>query len=314
MRVVIALAVAAFPLIAAAATPAQTCQSNKNKAAGKYDYCRQKAEARFALTGDDAQLTASLQKCLDQYNAKWPLLESKATAAGGACPSTGDQAAIQGVTDAHTANVAAELAGGALQKPQHFPATGQTTCSDTSGAAISCAGTGQDGETQAGTPLAYTDNGDGTITDQNTGLVWEKLSMDGSVHDVGNVYSWSGAFVSHVEILNSAHFAGHNDWRLPNIRELESIVDYGSQQSVPISPIFSTPCDPGCTVLTCSCVVGAFYWSSTSFQSPPAFAWGLNFGYGNTTNCAPLTTPFQTGACTTKPYGVGLVRAVRGGS
>src|SRR5262245_10864457 len=82
-------------LPALAASPAQTCQSNKNKAAGKYAYCRQKAEARFALTGDGARRTASIQKCLDQYNAKWPLLESKATAAGGTCPSTGDQAAIQ---------------------------------------------------------------------------------------------------------------------------------------------------------------------------------------------------------------------------
>ena len=64
-----------------------------------------------------------------------------------------------------------------------LPATGQTTCWDSNGNAISCAGTGQDGELRKGAALAYVDNGDGTVTDVNTGLVWEKLSHDGSVHD-----------------------------------------------------------------------------------------------------------------------------------
>ena len=65
-----------------------------------------------------------------------------------------------------------------------FPATGQMTCWDTNGNVIPCAGTGQDGDLRKGAPLSYTDNGNGTVTDNNTGLVWEKLSMDGSVHDV----------------------------------------------------------------------------------------------------------------------------------
>src|SRR5882724_10093101 len=43
----------------------------------------------------------------------------------------------------------------------HFPATGQTTCWDSSGTAISCAGTGQDGDFRKGAPLSYTDNGNG---------------------------------------------------------------------------------------------------------------------------------------------------------
>src|SRR4030095_1336400 len=64
-----------------------------------------------------------------------------------------------------------------------FPATGQTTCWDSSGVVIPCAGTGHDGDIQAGATLAYTDNGDGTITDNNTGVMWEKLSDDGSIHD-----------------------------------------------------------------------------------------------------------------------------------
>ena len=50
-----------------------------------------------------------------------------------------------------------------------FPATGQTTCYDpSSGLVIACPGTGQDGDIQAGAALHYKDNGNGTVTDQNT--------------------------------------------------------------------------------------------------------------------------------------------------
>src|SRR6266581_8353585 len=71
---------------------------------------------------------------------------------------------------------------------QTFPATGQTTCWNSAGAVISCAGTGHDGEIQAGGTLSYTDNGDGTITDNNTKLVWEKKSADGTIHDVNTLH------------------------------------------------------------------------------------------------------------------------------
>jgi len=61
---------------------------------------------------------------------------------------------------------------------QKFPATGQTSCWDSGGNVIPCAGTGQDGDIQAGATLKYKDNGNGTITDRNTKLVWEKKSDD----------------------------------------------------------------------------------------------------------------------------------------
>ena len=55
MRIMLALSLfLIIPALAHAATPAQTCQSNKNKTAGKYDYCRQKVEAKYALTADSA--------------------------------------------------------------------------------------------------------------------------------------------------------------------------------------------------------------------------------------------------------------------
>src|SRR5687767_903151 len=92
-------------------TPAQKCEQGKNKEAGKYAYCRQKVEARFAVVADTMARATGLQKCLDKYALKWPLLESKAVGAGGACPSVGDQGPIQGAIDTHTTNIATALAG-----------------------------------------------------------------------------------------------------------------------------------------------------------------------------------------------------------
>src|SRR5438094_9253656 len=68
----------------------------------------------------------------------------------------------------------ANVCGPRTTKCQAFPATGQTMSFQS----------GDDGAIQAGAPLSYTDNGDGTITDNNTGLVWEKKSADGSIHDM----------------------------------------------------------------------------------------------------------------------------------
>ena len=58
-----------------------------------------------------------------------------------------------------------------------LPRTGQTTCYDTDGNVILCEGTGEDGEIQAGLAWPkprFTDNGDGTVTDNLTGLMWFK--------------------------------------------------------------------------------------------------------------------------------------------
>src|SRR2546427_6744496 len=99
-----------------------------------------------------------------------------------------------------------------------LPVTGQTTCWDSNGNVIPCAGTGEDGERRGGAPLAYADNGDGTGTDLNTRLVWEKLSDDGTGHDKDNLYTWANVFTGHVATLNATNLAGPNDWRPPNVR------------------------------------------------------------------------------------------------
>jgi hypothetical protein len=159
------------------------------------------------------------------------------------------------------------------------PATGQTTCWDSSGTVIPCAGTGQGGDTRTGAPLAYMDNGDGTITDASTGLMWEKQSIgDGSVHDVYNGYSWSGASSVHVATLNGMSFAGHSDWRVPNARELVSILNY-EHVCPAVSPAFDTACTSPCTVLTCSCT-WYDYWSSTTVAGSADSGWEMHFCTG----------------------------------
>jgi len=294
------VAVAVFAAGAAlAATPAQKCEQGKNKEAGKYAFCRQKAEAKFALTADAARRTSDLARCADKYTQKWPLVESKA---GGDCPTTGDQAAIQAAADVYTTDIATALAGGGLSAaPQgQRLKTGQTGCWDDAGNPIACAGTGQDGELQKGLAQNYVDNGDGTITDTRTGLMWEKLSDDGSIHDKDAINTWANAFAVKIATLNGGGgFAGYTDWRLPNRSELESLVNLGAVFPA-VFPAFNTGCAPACTVLTCSCTVSSSYWSSSTYQGIPSSAWFVFFNDG-----------FVSASSKASSF---LVRAVRGGS
>jgi len=218
-----------------------------------------------------------------------------------------DQFGTRSVTPTKTLLLCAPDAGPA---DGGFPATGLTHCWDSSGTSIPCAGTGQDGDIRAGAALAHIDNGDGTITDVNTGLMWEKKSRgDGSIHDEFNGYTWDSAFSAFIATLNSTNFAGHNDWRLPNYRELNSIVDLDpADRFAPhVAPAFDNNCFVlGCTVLQCSCTLDDETWTSTTYVPSlggpfGSKAWVVNFSDG-------------TPAHTNKGPGARAVRAVRGGS
>jgi hypothetical protein len=279
---------------ALAATPGERCESAKNREAGKYAECRQKAEATFALTGNAAMRILKLARCADGFGAKWPAIESRA---GGTCPSTGDQTPVQQYLDTATAEVAAALGGGDLTPQAQALKTGQTQCWDVIGQAIPCASTGQDGESQKGLDRGYVDNGDGTITDTRTGLMWEKLSDDDSLHDKDHEYDWADALAVKIALLNQTAFAGYTDWRLPNVNELQSLVSYGTFAPA-VSPAFHSGCVPWCTVLTCSCTRGDRHWSSSGAP-------------GNALNT--LLVDFSDGRVE-EGDGDDQVRAVRGGS
>ncbi|MGD0844412.1 MAG: DUF1566 domain-containing protein [Geobacteraceae bacterium] len=114
-----------------------------------------------------------------------------------------------------------------------LPATGQITCFNWAGGEIPCAGTGQDGELKKGAvwPVPrITDNGDGTMTDNLTGLVWTKDAYTPGPFacvpgPAAKYFPWQGA-LDYIVCLNDNSYLGHNDWRLPNVNELRSLIDY----------------------------------------------------------------------------------------
>lgn len=132
-----------------------------------------------------------------------------------------------------------------------LPRTGQTTCYDAAGDPIACPATGQDGATQAGEPWPvprFVTNGDGTVTDTLTGLVWLADANCILTHypdfddDVGyfdppgtppdGKVFWS-SMLFFISQMNGGVYpscaVGHDDWRAPNVVELESLVHLGQE-------------------------------------------------------------------------------------
>jgi hypothetical protein len=127
----------------------------------------------------------------------------------------------------------------------------------------------------------YTDNGDGTVTDTSTGLMWQQTASS-------NKMTWEDA-LAYCEALN---LGGHIDWRLPTVKELISLIDYSRY-----NPAINTNYFPD--------TVASFFWSSTINANSTNNAWCINFYNGSTSGAWGLG--FDGG-------GVGKsVRAVRGG-
>lgn len=108
------------------------------------------------------------------------------------------------------------------------PRTGQTLCYDTDGTVIDCAGTGQDAEYQYGVAWPdprLTDHGNGSVTDNLTGLVWLKNANCFSTRRWTYALSDANKLASGSCGLTDGSREG--DWRLPNARELFSLIDFG---------------------------------------------------------------------------------------
>ncbi len=126
-----------------------------------------------------------------------------------------------------------------------------------------------------GTPYGennFKDNGDGTISDIATGLMWAK-------DDSAEAVEWGDA----LQYAENAEMAGYSDWRLPNVKELQSIVDYSRAPSskgveAAIDPIFN--CTP--FVNEAGDNDYGYYWTGTSAcftkGRPFFFAWYVAFG------------------------------------
>lgn len=120
--------------------------------------------------------------------------------------------------------------------------------------------TGDDGFYKMGRPHAYTDQGDGTITDANTGLMW---IQDETVAGIIGTASWTVA----KQNCEDLEYAGFTDWRMPTIEELSTLRDAGRNNPA-INPLFTSQ--------------SSYYWSSTAYiNNSTDFAWIVNFWTGN---------------------------------
>lgn len=127
--------------------------------------------------------------------------------------------------------------------------------------------TGDDGDYKKGYPKAgdrFVDNGDGTITDNAAGLMWVK-----DPSQLGGVWGTPGTpskmtWNTIIDACLSLDYAGHNDWRLPNIKELFAITDC-ERANLHIDPTFSN-------------TVADDYWSSTSNGSNTTYKLVVRLG------------------------------------
>jgi len=183
---------------------------------------------------------------------------------------------------------AAQTAGAFL-----LPDTGQVKCYRATAPfpEVACAGTGQDGAYTIH-PMSFTDNSDGTVTDANTGLTWQQQGD-------GAVYTWyQAAGVTEPtsnpagdDVCGSLVLGGHDDWRLPGVKELTSIVDYRvGGPTIPAHVFLGTQ-------------FGG-YWTSTPHASDPARVWTVVFGQNMIPGGGFASAAYRAGT--------GPVRCVRG--
>lgn len=149
--------------------------------------------------------------------------------------------------------------------------TGQTTCYDTWGVEIDCPSVeeaffGQDAQFSS-RPFDFTDNGNGTVTDNVTQLIWQQVPSD-------RPYNWEDA----QEYCENLSFAESIDWRTPSLKELFSISDF-STGSPYIDEVYFVLADT-------AEFKNQQYWSSDYYevetsQDPSSSAFAVNHGTGH---------------------------------
>lgn len=124
----------------------------------------------------------------------------------------------------------------------------------------------------------FIEHPNGTVTDVSTGLMWSRCDLgqewsNDTLSCTGEAQDWSWtAGLDEVNELNSEHgYAGYNNWRVPNIKELMSIVEWSCTNPAINTKVFSIDTDPEAVLE---------YWSSTpahSEESDLLAAWYFNF-------------------------------------
>ena len=156
--------------------------------------------------------------------------------------------------------------------------TGQTLCYDVGGYPTSCSGTpGQDGNKLKGVTWPdprFTENFNGTVTDNLTGLIWLQKADYNSTTSTTGTADWANAlsFCNALENgqcgLSDGSSAG--DWRLPNVKELQSLIDFSQYN----------PALPSGHPFTGVPTSGAVYWSSTTGANNTGYAWIIDMNNG----------------------------------
>jgi len=178
--------------------------------------------------------------------------------------------------------------GTIASNPAIVPKTGQTSCYDISGTLVTCTGLRHDGDLQRGIAHAATrflEPDDGTLTDQSTGLIWLQqancILTNNPGYDPGGspdgAVNWQEA-LDFVDGLNNGTYSCDDfsnvgtyqtDWRLPNVKELQSLIDFqNTNPALSSSHPFQN-------------VQSSYYWTSTSHTGLPAQAWAVDLGFGN---------------------------------
>jgi hypothetical protein len=194
----------------------------------------------------------------------------------------------------------ADLAACEAQPPAPVPQTGQMTCWNSVGTEIDCAGTGQDGDIQAGVPWPsprFIDLGDGTIKDNLTGLVWltDANCLGGSTNWQDALNFANGLYDGCPDCGGQDNDCGlsdgsvEGDWHLPNRNELTSLLDLEKfNPALPTGHPFVNFQSGG-------------FWSSTTNAFGTSDAWLVDFIGGNVVSLGKAGNSF-------------FVLPVRGGS
>ncbi len=137
-----------------------------------------------------------------------------------------------------------------------LPDTGQVKCYDES-SEIECGSgyIGQDAEYDTGCHQSYMDNGDGTVSDNCTGLIWQQEAP------------FSGPWGDCLEYCENLELTGYSDWRLPNVNELQTLINYSRT-----GPCIDIEYFPGTS--------SGNHWTSTTHSADPVKAFDVNFAQG----------------------------------